>query len=191
MGGWEVPDRAHRPPQKPPPDANGHRISPPARPGRQIHHLHGTSLPCLANEATAPDQVLPTQRQGSLSPAATILGAPSLPDSCLRRRRGREREEAFEERSRRRAHAGGGERADEQLMLTWAQWAARRRQGGGGFNHHDDDDGSSTTWGGGKRRGRCYNCGVRGHFRRDCRSQKKAEEEKALLADADDQPGLY
>ncbi|CAM0947501.1 unnamed protein product [Alopecurus aequalis] len=84
--------------------------------------------------------------------------------------------------------SGGG--GGEQLMLTAAQWEARRRQRGAGFDH-DDDGGSSTTSGGGKRRGRCYNYGVSGHFRRDYRNRKKAEEEKALLADVDDQPGLY
>jgi hypothetical protein len=83
---------------------------------------------------------------------------------------------AFEERSRRRAQAqAGGERSDGQLLLTADQREARRRQRGGGHDH--DDDGARG------RRGRCYNCGVRGHFSHDCPEPKK---EKALLADIDE-----
>uniref|UniRef100_A0A8I6XIU7 CCHC-type domain-containing protein n=1 Tax=Hordeum vulgare subsp. vulgare TaxID=112509 RepID=A0A8I6XIU7_HORVV len=93
---------------------------------------------------------------------------------------------AFEERTRRRARSGG-ERAGEQLMLTEAQWQARqRRHGGGGYN--DDDDGAASTASGGrnKRRGRCYYCNERGHFKRECPQRKKAAAtEQAMLMDAD------
>ncbi|XP_073360639.1 uncharacterized protein [Aegilops tauschii subsp. strangulata] len=72
---------------------------------------------------------------------------------------------AFEERLRRRGQ-GGGERADGQLMFTAAQWRARERQHCGA---RDDDDGRSVASGnGGNRRGRCYKCGERGHFKREC-----------------------
>ncbi|KAF0935088.1 hypothetical protein E2562_030331, partial [Oryza meyeriana var. granulata] len=38
-----------------------------------------------------------------------------------------------------------------------------------------------------RNRGRCFNCGVRGHIARDCRKPRK---EKALLVDTDDEPTL-
>ena len=69
---------------------------------------------------------------------------------------------AFEERSRRRAQAGGV-RSDGQLLLTAEQWEARRRQHGG----HDHDGGSSVASGVRRRRVKCHNCGIRGHFARD------------------------
>ena len=38
----------------------------------------------------------------------------------------------------------------------------------------------------GNRRGRCYKCGERDHFKRDCPELRKAPAaERALLADAD------
>ena len=93
---------------------------------------------------------------------------------------------AFEERTERRKQRSGGERGDGQLLLTAAQWEARRRACGGG---NDDNDGRSSADSGARgRRGKCSNCGVRGHFSRDCPKPRK---EKALLADDDVHPGLY
>lgn len=67
-------------------------------------------------------------------------------------------------------------------MVTAAQWEARCRQSGSELEH-DNDGGNSMASGRGRRRGRCYNSGMRSHFLRDCWKPKKAEEEKALLAD--------
>ncbi|CAM0957048.1 unnamed protein product [Alopecurus aequalis] len=91
----------------------------------------------------------------------------------------------FEERSRRRAQAGR-ERSDGQLLLTAEQWEARRRQSGGGHDHGDNE--RSNVASGVRRRGKCHNCGVRGHFARDCRKLKK---EQALLTEVDEKSGLY
>uniref|UniRef100_A0ACD5TIC8 Uncharacterized protein n=1 Tax=Avena sativa TaxID=4498 RepID=A0ACD5TIC8_AVESA len=92
---------------------------------------------------------------------------------------------AFQERSARRKVALGGERREDQLLLTAAQWEARRRARGGGHDH--DDGGSSVDSGARGRRGKCWNCGVRDHFSRDCPEPRK---EKALLANVDDEPAL-
>jgi hypothetical protein len=80
-----------------------------------------------------------------------------------------------------------------QLLLTEEQWEARRRQRRGKEHAHghddDDDDGSSTSSGRGRSRyrGKCFDCGVRGHMARDCPKKKK---ERALLVDVDDEPTL-
>ena len=92
---------------------------------------------------------------------------------------------AFEERSRWRRAQTGGERNDGQLLLTADQWEARRRQHGGG---HDHDGGSSVASGVRRRRGKCHNCGTRGHFARESRKPKK---EQALLTEVDYESGLY
>ncbi|CAN6215165.1 unnamed protein product [Urochloa humidicola] len=92
-----------------------------------------------------------------------------------------------------------------QLLLTEAQWEARRRQRSGkevhdggarrsgdgheGDRDDDDDGGSSTSSGGGRSRyrGKCFDCGVRGHMARNCPKRKKG---RALLADVDEEPTL-
>ncbi|KAL6633643.1 hypothetical protein ACP70R_026314 [Stipagrostis hirtigluma subsp. patula] len=97
-----------------------------------------------------------------------------------------------------------------RLLLTEEQWEARRRggkerarggegrrggearrgSGGKSGGEYDDDDGGSSTCSGRserRNRGRCFNCGVRGHLARDCKEPKKG---KALLADADEEPCL-
>ena len=66
--------------------------------------------------------------------------------------------------------------------MTAAQWAARERRHGGA---RDDDDGKSVASSSGRnRRGRCYKCGERGHFKRDCpKLLRESAVERALLAD--------
>jgi hypothetical protein len=93
---------------------------------------------------------------------------------------------AFQERTERRKAAVGGERRGDQLLLTAAQWEARRRQRGRGHDHNDIR--SSVDSGARGRRGKCWNCGVRGHFSRDCPEPRK---EKAFLANVDYEPSLY
>ncbi|XP_020186962.1 uncharacterized protein [Aegilops tauschii subsp. strangulata] len=90
---------------------------------------------------------------------------------------------AFDERLRRCGQVDG-ERADGALMFTAAQWRARERQRGGARD--DDDTQSKASGNGGNRRGRCYKCGVRGHFKRECPQWKKVPPAKrALLVDGD------
>lgn len=88
-----------------------------------------------------------------------------------------------------------------RLLLTEEQWEARRSRRGGnarrggdkGSGSHVDDDGDSSTYSGTsgrserRNRGKCFNCGVRGHLARDCREPRK---EKALLAEVNDEPTL-
>jgi hypothetical protein len=77
------------------------------------------------------------------------------------------RMKAFDKRSQRRSQAGD-ERRDDQLMLTEAEWQARQKLKKSSI-------------------GRCFNCGVRSHFTRDCRQPKK---EEALLANANEEATL-
>lgn len=88
-----------------------------------------------------------------------------------------------------------------RLLLTEEQWEARRSRRGGnarrggdkGSGSHVDDDGDSSTYSGTsgrserRNRGKCFNCGVRGHLARDCREPRK---EKALLAEVNDESTL-
>jgi hypothetical protein len=95
-----------------------------------------------------------------------------------------------------------------RLLLTEEQWQARRRsknrahggdrrrggreKGGGCSDGHDDSDDDSDSPSSirarSRYRGRCFDCGDRGHMAKDCRAKKK---EKALLVvDADDEPTL-
>ena len=87
-----------------------------------------------------------------------------------------------------------------QLLLTEEQWEARRRRhigkdqvcscrDGHGSDRDDDDGGSSSTSSGRGRsryRGKCFDCGVRGHKARDCPKKK----ERALLADVKEEAAL-
>jgi hypothetical protein len=77
-----------------------------------------------------------------------------------------DRLKAFDKRSRRRTRASG-ERRDDQLLLTEAEWKARQKKK--------------------PSIGKCFNCGNRGHFTRDCPKPKK---EEALLADAEEEATL-
>jgi hypothetical protein len=104
-------------------------------------------------------------------------------------------------------------RVDGRLYLTMDQWDARWRErhekerarggdecdrkggrsGGRKDDSGDDDDGVSSIHSGasGHRhssgKGRCFNCGVHGHFSREC---PKLRKEQALYGNTDDEPTL-
>ena len=70
------------------------------------------------------------------------------------------------------------------------QWQGAGAHRHGGDRDEDDDDGSSSTsLGRGKSRyrGKCFDCGKRGHMVRDCPKKKK---ECALLCDVDEEAAL-
>ncbi|XBI28213.1 hypothetical protein VPH35_052492 [Triticum aestivum] len=91
---------------------------------------------------------------------------------------------AFDERLR-RCGQGGGAREEGQLMLTAEQWRARERRGRAGARD-DDGGGSVASSARGNRRGRCYHCNERGHFKRECpRREKAAAPERALMGEVD------
>ncbi|KAE8804436.1 retrotransposon protein [Hordeum vulgare] len=97
---------------------------------------------------------------------------------------------AFDEWLRRRGH-DGVDHGREQLMLTAEQWHARERRRGGARGD-DDDDRSVASRARGNRRGCCYECNERGHFKRECaRREKATAPEQALLGETvDDEPRL-
>jgi hypothetical protein len=91
-----------------------------------------------------------------------------------------------------------------RLLLMEEQWQVQRchrigkdhvRNGDGGRRGggRDDDDGGSNISSGASRcrcssgKGRCFNCGVRDHFSRECTKPRK---EEALLTDATDEPTI-
>jgi len=82
---------------------------------------------------------------------------------------------AFDERLRRRSQLSGGQGTSGDqvdggwLLLTEEEWRARRK-------------GKSGI-------GKCFNCGVRGHFTRDCHKPKK-EVVMAATADIDNEAAL-
>ena len=89
--------------------------------------------------------------------------------------------------------------ADGKLLLTMEQWERARggdgckkkggRSGGRDDSSDDDDDCSSSTSSGRGRsryRGKCFDCGVRGHKARDCQKKK----ERAMLADVEEEAAL-
>ncbi|CAN6207794.1 unnamed protein product [Urochloa humidicola] len=87
---------------------------------------------------------------------------------------------------RRSGRQSGGK---EQAHVDGARRNGGDHVGGHGGDRDYDDDSSSTSSGRGRSRyrGRCFECGVRGHIAKDCPKKRR---EKALLADVDEEPTL-
>jgi len=90
---------------------------------------------------------------------------------------------------------------EEAASSAWRDGVVHRQRGSvgrrgdryRGNGDHRDDDASSMASGASLRgwsrnRGRCFECGERGHIARFCREKKK--EETALLADAGESAAL-
>ena len=86
----------------------------------------------------------------------------------------------------------------QRLLLSKKQGRSYRRGDRGAVRAHaggrNDEDNSSDSdtsvrsgRKAGKKKGKCYNCGVRGHYSSECRNPKK---EVAFFASADENPAL-
>jgi hypothetical protein len=109
-------------------------------------------------------------------------------------------EERWEERRRQRnkekTRGGGARRGRNGKDARRGGNGSDTRRGGnkGDGNGDTDDDASSTVSGSSRRgwsrnRGRCFECGERGHIAKYCCERKK-KEETALLADFGETPAL-
>lgn len=102
--------------------------------------------------------------------------------------------QAHEERVRMRF---GDPVGGPHLLLSKKQWRSyqsgkgdRGAVRGHGSRRNDDSSDSDTSVRSGRKagkKGKCYNCGVRGHYSSECRKPKK---EEAFFASADEHPAL-
>ncbi|KAE8818315.1 hypothetical protein D1007_03948 [Hordeum vulgare] len=131
---------------------------------RRHFWVRGSSSSCLQNTEEIRQALSPTSAANICS-AAPNCTAPALPSPLVDGT----------------AQIGSDRVRDIKKMFDMLAQLLKDLQGGA----HDDDDGRSVASGNrGNRHGRCYKCGERGHFKRDCpKLRREPTAEHALLAD--------